>query len=65
MERKPGESINDRNDRAIRLATSWYNEHLTLSEGANEKPVKALLLTDDIDNYKKACEDGIPASTGR
>ena len=28
VERKPGESANDRNDRAIRRAAKWYKEHL-------------------------------------
>ncbi len=28
VEQDKGESINDRNDRAIRMVTKWYNEHL-------------------------------------
>ena len=28
VERKAGESANDRNDRAIRVASLWYNQHL-------------------------------------
>ena len=28
IERNPGESVNDRNDRAIRVASKWYHDHL-------------------------------------
>ena len=32
IERKEGESANDRNDRAIRVACKWYEEHLKLGK---------------------------------
>uniref|UniRef100_A0A0E0K8A6 Uncharacterized protein n=1 Tax=Oryza punctata TaxID=4537 RepID=A0A0E0K8A6_ORYPU len=51
-----GESPNDRNDRAIRVATRWYQSHL----GEN---VKVLLITNDRDNKRKAIEEGINAET--
>uniref|UniRef100_A0A0D9VP30 S1 motif domain-containing protein n=1 Tax=Leersia perrieri TaxID=77586 RepID=A0A0D9VP30_9ORYZ len=51
-----GESPNDRNDRAIRVATRWYQSHL----GEN---VKVLLITNDRDNKRKATEEGINAET--
>ncbi|KAG0616163.1 hypothetical protein M758_5G094800 [Ceratodon purpureus] len=51
----PTESPNDRNDRAIRVASQWYQHHL----GA----AKVLLLTNDNDNRRKAREDGIVAET--
>lgn len=56
MERLPGETANDRNDRAIRVATKWYDEHLSYSK---KHKIRAILLTDDAGNRKKAQEDGI------
>ncbi|KAG4389717.1 hypothetical protein GLYMA_06G143500v4 [Glycine max] len=52
-----GETKNDRNDRAIRVATQWYQNHLG---GA----VKVLLITNDKENKRKASEEGILAETG-
>lgn len=51
-----GESPNDRNDRAIRVASDWYQKHL--GEG-----VRVLLLTNDRENKRKAIEEGIAAET--
>ncbi|XP_015889583.2 exosome complex exonuclease RRP44 homolog A [Ziziphus jujuba] len=51
-----GESKNDRNDRAIRVATQWYQTHLG---GAT----RVLLLTNDRENKRKANEEGISAET--
>ncbi|KAK9129204.1 hypothetical protein Sjap_009691 [Stephania japonica] len=51
-----GESSNDRNDRAIRVATDWYQTHL----GGK---ARVLLITNDKENKRKALEDGISAET--
>ncbi|KAL3845034.1 hypothetical protein ACJIZ3_002437 [Penstemon smallii] len=51
-----GESPNDRNDRAIRAAAQWYQNHLGSA-------VRVLLITNDRDNQRKATKDGIPAET--
>ncbi|KAI3838916.1 hypothetical protein MKX03_002692 [Papaver bracteatum] len=51
-----GESPNDRNDRAIRVATDWYQKHLGAS-------VRVLLLTNDRENKKRATAEGIAAET--
>ncbi|XP_043496983.1 exosome complex exonuclease RRP44 [Polistes fuscatus] len=56
VERVPGENINDRNDRAIRVATKWYNKHLN----PDGKKVLVVLLTDDADNKMKAAQEDIP-----
>lgn len=65
VERKPGESPNDRNDRAIRVATSWYTTHLSASQPkAKNKHISMVLLTDDADNCQKAKAEGLIASTG-
>ncbi|KAM0919727.1 hypothetical protein ACQ4PT_007905 [Festuca glaucescens] len=51
-----GESPNDRNDRAIRVAARWYQSHLGDS-------AKVLLVTNDRDNKRKATEEGLNAET--
>ncbi|XP_010548201.1 PREDICTED: exosome complex exonuclease RRP44 homolog A [Tarenaya hassleriana] len=50
------ESANDRNDRAIRVATQWYQKHLGSTS-------KVLLITNDRENKRKAAEEGISAET--
>lgn len=49
----PGESVNDRNDRAIRVAAAWYAKLLP------KTPV--LLVTNDADNLRKAKLEGLNA----
>lgn len=62
IERLPKESSNDRNDRAIRKAVTWYENHLNKSaKERNGRKVKVLLLTDDAENRKKAEAEGITA----
>eukprot|EP00899_Mesostigma_viride_P029003 jgi/Mesvir1/9288/Mv04469-RA.3 len=53
----PGESPNDRNDRAIRVAALWYKKHL---QGLG---VEVLLVTNDVDNARKAAAEGLEAKT--
>lgn len=62
VERQPGESANDRNDRAIRVATAWYESHLKKSF-EDENQVRVILLSDDKQNSEKARADGILCST--
>ena len=50
---EPGESPNDRNDRAIRVAAAWYAARLP--------GMKVLLLSDDADNRRRAGEAGVEA----
>lgn len=61
--RHPNESINDRNDRAIRRAVQWYGEHLSQAvkaAGGRSKHVPTVvMLSDDKENLRKAKEDGI------
>src|SRR5579859_7860702 len=56
--RDVGESINDRNDRAVRKAVKWYSEHLTQAvkaAGERSKNVPAVvMLSDDRENLRKA-----------
>ncbi|CAI0404594.1 unnamed protein product [Linum tenue] len=51
-----GETPNDRNDRAIRVATRWYQKHLG-------DVAKVLLITNDKENKRKASEEGVSAET--
>lgn len=53
VKQEPGESPNDRNDRAIRRAAEWYAQRLPV------KPI--LLLTDDAGNRTKANDAGVEA----
>ncbi|KAI0838883.1 RNB-domain-containing protein [Hypoxylon sp. FL0890] len=57
--REEGETVNDRNDRAVRQAVRWYNEHLKQNKG-KRLPV-AVMLTDDRLNIEKAKAEKIPA----
>jgi exosome complex exonuclease DIS3/RRP44 len=63
--RTEGETINDRNDRAVRKAVHWYKEHLqkSIKESGrgSSKPPSILLLSDDRENVRKAIDDGLEA----
>ncbi|KAL2212134.1 RNB-domain-containing protein [Sarocladium strictum] len=62
-QREPNETVNDRNDRAVRLALKWYGEHLARTKAAKVPAV--VMLSDDRENLRKAREDGLHASTLR
>ena len=65
--REEGETINDRNDRAVRRATKWYAEHLAqavkASGGRSKKVPAVVMLSDDKDNLRKAKLEGVAASS--
>ncbi|PKS06418.1 hypothetical protein jhhlp_007166 [Lomentospora prolificans] len=61
VKREENETINDRNDRAIRRAVQWYNEHLAKTKA--QKIPAVVMLTDDRSNIKEAKEAGVPAQT--
>lgn len=63
VKRDEGETINDRNDRAIRRAAQWYNEHLARTKSSKIPTV--VMLSDDRDNLRKAKEADIPAQSLR
>uniref|UniRef100_A0A3Q2EDR2 Protein DIS3 homolog n=1 Tax=Cyprinodon variegatus TaxID=28743 RepID=A0A3Q2EDR2_CYPVA len=58
IEREPGESANDRNDRAIRVAVKWYSQHLKTDESGPDG-VRVVLLTNDQGNKQKAEDNGL------
>lgn len=66
VEREPGEKVNDRNDRAIRVSVAWYENHLMPSQANRRKGdhVRVILLTDDAENKQKAENDGLFVATG-
>lgn len=63
VEREPGETINDRNDRAVRRAAKWYEEHLKQTTRGEKTTPSIVVLSDDKENLRKAKEDGVTATT--
>ncbi|KAI1470945.1 RNB-domain-containing protein [Daldinia caldariorum] len=61
--REQDETINDRNDKAVRKAVKWYNDHLNQNK-SRQLPV-TVMLTDDRLNIEKAKKEKIPAITLR
>ena len=62
--RDQGESINDRNDRAVRRAVKWYSDHLQFAvkaKGSSKPCPSIVMLSDDKENLKKAGLEGIDA----
>lgn len=62
-ERDAGETINDRNDRAIRLGCRWYAEHLqqAIKARKSSRCPAIVMLSNDRDNLRKAKHDNIEA----
>ena len=58
VRRLPGETINDRNDRAVRTAAAWYRSHLLESVGESRAP-GIVMISDDKGNLEKAKREGI------
>ena len=61
VQRDVGETINDRNDRAVRRACAWYAEHLHQAVNARKSArcPAVVMLSNDRENLRKAEEDGI------
>ncbi|KAK3819830.1 MAG: hypothetical protein J3Q66DRAFT_311579 [Benniella sp.] len=61
IEKLKDETPNDRNDRAIRTSTKWYEKHIQ-----HLKPkVGVVMMTDDVANRDKATADGLQAVSVR
>lgn len=56
--RDSGETINDRNDRAVRAATKWYTNHLRTQVGREKVPA-IVMISDDRGNLEKAKTEGL------
>lgn len=64
--REPGESINDRNDRAVRQSVKWYRDHLqkaATKAGRSRNAPSILMLSDDKENLKRAKAESLDASS--
>lgn len=64
INRERGESINDRNDRAVRQATKWYGEHIQQAvNGSSKSKVcpSIVMLSDDKENLRKARAEKLSA----
>jgi len=62
--RGQGETINDRNDRAVRRAVKWYGEHLQKAAKATvwmKKCPSIVMLSDDKENLEKARKEKLEA----
>ncbi|AET38420.1 exosome catalytic subunit DIS3 Ecym_2715 [Eremothecium cymbalariae DBVPG len=57
VDRQKDESINDRNDRAIRKTVAWYSEHL------KEHGITVILVTNDRLNREVALKEGLVAKS--
>lgn len=64
VKRLEGETINDRNDRAVRRACVWYREHLmeAVSGRVGACP-EIVMVSDDKGNLTKAKAEGIACSS--
>ncbi|KAJ9101817.1 hypothetical protein QFC21_003156 [Naganishia friedmannii] len=63
---KSRESVNDRNDRAIRLTLQFYNSHLmSQPKPRGSSHPQLILLTDDRANRTKAQDMGLSATSAR
>ncbi len=58
VRRAEGETINDRNDRAVRDATAWYTAHLAQ---VTKKPPTIVMITNDQENRKRAKKERVSA----
>ncbi|CBX92593.1 similar to exosome complex exonuclease exoribonuclease (Rrp44) [Plenodomus lingam JN3] len=65
--RDAGETINDRNDRAVRKAVQWYNQHITEAVAGRSKKQQRIptvvMITDDKENLHKAKSEHVPGKT--
>ncbi|KAK2879387.1 hypothetical protein FQN49_000930 [Arthroderma sp. PD_2] len=64
VRRGADESINDRNDRAVRTAAKWYTDHLqeVARKSHKEQNIPAIVvLTDDKENARKSDKEGVTA----
>ena len=59
VERMPGESANDRNDRAIRMACAWYAQHM------KEHKITVILLSNDAENRRLSTEMSLTCLSAR
>lgn len=59
--REKNETINDRNDRAIRKCAKWFYDHLNTKNA--DKPINIVFVCNDKDNREKAIKEGVDAKS--
>ncbi|KAI4108003.1 MAG: hypothetical protein L6R37_001285 [Teloschistes peruensis] len=62
--REKGETINDRNDRAVRTAVQWYGSHLQTASkhsGRTKDCPAVVMLSDDKENLRRATTANLSA----
>ena len=59
VKREEGETVNDRNDRAVRKAVKWYSEHLAKTKA--KKTPAVVMLSNDRENLRKGKQEGLHA----
>ncbi|RPA89543.1 RNB-domain-containing protein [Choiromyces venosus 120613-1] len=59
VRREPGETINDRNDRAVRRGVQWYHEHLKEAIKDSGKSIAVVMVSNDKGNLEKGKSEGV------
>ncbi|KAG7660711.1 DIS3 [[Candida] subhashii] len=59
VNREKNQSINDRNDHAIRKVASWYDNHLNDHNSTNK--INIIFICNDVANRTKARQEGLDA----
>jgi exosome complex exonuclease DIS3/RRP44 len=59
IERAKNESINDKNDRAIRRVCQWYSEHLESTITSKKDIPGIVLISNDKANREQALQEGV------
>ncbi|PWW79945.1 RNB-domain-containing protein [Tuber magnatum] len=59
VRREPGETINDRNDRAVRRGVQWYHEHLKEVASDSGKSIAVVMVSNDKGNLDKGKREGV------
>ena len=65
VSRDRGETINDRNDRAVRKAVKWYSDHLQQAVKARKsiRCPTVVMISDDKENIHKAKSESTAANS--
>lgn len=59
VRREPEETINDRNDRAVRRGVQWYHEHLKEVTRGSDMSIAVVMVSNDKGNLEKGKREGV------
>lgn len=59
VRREPEETINDRNDRAVRRGVQWYHEHLKEAVKDSGGNIAVVMVSNDKGNLEKGKREGV------